>query len=86
MTGLTPTNTYGRTLLAVAEAPMPLSVWDYTPYTCGYAQDTVRATLDELASEGLTARVGGADGLPHYALTVEGKAAAALLAARPARS
>jgi hypothetical protein len=86
MTGLTPTNTYGRTLLAVAEAPVPFSVWDYTPYTCGYAQDTVRATLDELASKGLTSRVEVADGLAHFALTAEGKAVAARLAARPARS
>jgi hypothetical protein len=85
VTELTSTNTYGRALLAVAGAPQPLSVWDYTPYTCGYAQDTIRATLDELACEGLTARVGGADGLPHFTLTPDGRAAAALLV-DPARS
>ena len=86
MTNLTSTNTHGRVLLAVAGAPKPLSVWDYTPYTSGYAQDTIRATLGELAREGLTARVRGADGLPHFTLTADGKAAAALLVDHPARS
>ena len=85
VTSLTPTNMYGRALFAVAEAPVALSVWDYTPYTCGYAQDLVKATLDELADQGLTARVGGVDGLPHFTLTAEGAAAVARLAARAGR-
>jgi hypothetical protein len=70
---------YGRTLLAVAEADVPLSDWDYTPYTAGYAHETVREILDELTAAGLAARVGDPRALSRWTLTTEGRAAAAAL-------